>query len=96
MAVLLIGGLIAAPIAAWLVSRLTTYRRPGGRTSFYNAEKVLGIVGITGEAVVAVRILIVVSTVLIVLYARRNNLGEAGTSRQAQPRKPATLDVAAG
>jgi uncharacterized membrane protein YfcA len=101
MAVLLIGGLIAAPIAAWLVSRLdhrVLGGLVGGMILFYNAEKVLGIVGITGEAVVAARILIVAATLLIVLYARRNNLGEAGTSRHAQPAASpaAKLDVAAG
>jgi uncharacterized membrane protein YfcA len=91
MAVLLIGGLIAAPIAAWLVSRLdhrVLGGLVGGMILFYNAEKVLGIVGITGEAVVAARILIVTSTLLIVLYARRNNLGESGIARTGT-RRPA-------
>jgi uncharacterized membrane protein YfcA len=101
MAVLLLGGLIAAPIAAWLVSRLdhrVLGGLVGGMILFYNAEKVLGIVGITGEAVVAARILIVAATLLIVLYARRNNLGEPGTVRQPQTAAgpAASLDVAAG
>jgi uncharacterized membrane protein YfcA len=101
MAALLIGGLVAAPIAAWLVSRLdhrVLGGLVGGMILFYNAEKVLGLVGITGEAVVAARILIVAATLLIILYARRNNLGDPGTARQAQTASsPAgTLDVAAG
>jgi uncharacterized membrane protein YfcA len=100
MAVLLLGGLIAAPIAAWLVSRLdhrVLGGLVGGMILFYNAEKVLGLVGITGEAVVAARILIVAATLLIVLYARRNNLGEPGTApSQAKPAKSTAFDVAAG
>ena len=46
----------------------------------------------------AARILIVASTLLIVLYARRNNLGEPGTARQPQKAAgpAASLDVAAG
>jgi uncharacterized membrane protein YfcA len=101
MAALLIGGLIAAPIAAWLVSRLdhrVLGGLVGGMILFYNAEKVLGLVGVTGEAVVAARILIVAATLLIVLYARRNNLGDPGTTHQAQTASgpAATLDVAAG
>jgi hypothetical protein len=101
MAALLIGGLFAAPIAAWLVSRLdhrVLGGLVGGMILFYNAEKILGIVGITGEAVVAARILIVASTLLIVLYARRNNLGDPGTARPTQPAASptASLDVAAG
>jgi uncharacterized membrane protein YfcA len=101
MAVLLIGGLIAAPIAAWLVSRLdhrVLGGLVGGMILFYNAEKVLGIVGITGEAVVAARILIVTSTLLIVLYARRNNLGESGIARHGHPAASpaASMDIAAG
>jgi uncharacterized membrane protein YfcA len=100
MAVLLLGGLIAAPIAAWLVSRLdhrVLGGLVGGMILFYNAEKVLALVGITGEAVVVARILIVAATVLIVLYARRNNLGEPGTApTEPRPATAAKLDVAAG
>jgi hypothetical protein len=45
-----------------------------------------------------VRVLIVAATLLIVLYARRNNLGEPGTVRR-EPKTSAKapgLDVAAG
>ena len=100
MAALLIGGLIAAPIAAWFVSRLdhrVLGGLVGGMILFYNAEKVLGLVGVSGDAVVVARILIVAVTLLIVMYARRNNLGEPGTVRR-EPKTAAatTLDVAAG
>ena len=100
MAALLLGGLIAAPIAAWFVSRLdhrVLGGLVGGMILFYNAEKVLGLVGISGDAVVVARILIVALTLLIVVYARRNDLGERGTARsEPRPTQAATLDVAAG
>jgi uncharacterized membrane protein YfcA len=101
MAALLLGGLIAAPIAAWLVSRLdhrVLGGLVGGMILFYNAEKVLGLMGISGEAVVVARILIVAVTLLIVLYARHSGLGEPGTHRPEPiaASSAAKLDIAAG
>lgn len=70
MLALLVGGAIAAPIAAWAVSRIDhgiLGGLVGGMILFYNAEGVLGLVGVDGSAVVVTRVLIVVGTVALTL-----------------------------
>jgi uncharacterized membrane protein YfcA len=69
MVALLLGGLVAAPVAAWAVSRLdhaVLGGLVGGMILFYNAPGVLGLVGVEGTAVVAARVLVVVGTVALV------------------------------
>jgi uncharacterized membrane protein YfcA len=71
---LLLGALVAAPIAAWAVSRLDHHvlgALVGGMILFYNAPNVLGIVGISGDAVIVARLAIVVTTLFIAAYAWR-------------------------
>ncbi len=61
-ALLLIGGLFAAPIAAWLVSRLdhkVLGGLVGGMILVYNAENVLSLLGIVGPAVLVAQVAIV-------------------------------------
>ena len=86
---LLVGGIVAAPIAAWLVSRLdhrVLGGLVGGMTLFYNAERVLGLVGISGWAVIAVRIGIVVATAAICVFAwRRRGRTSAEPEVEAEP-----------
>lgn len=70
MVALLIGGAIAAPIAAWAVSRVdhtVLGGLVGGMILFYNAEGVLSLVGIEGSAVVVVRVLIVAGALTLTL-----------------------------
>jgi hypothetical protein len=86
---LLVGGIVAAPIAAWLVSRLdhrVLGGLVGGMILFYNAERVLGLVGISGWAVIAVRIGIVVATAAICVFAwRRRGRTAAEPGVEAEP-----------
>ena len=68
MVALLVGGAIAAPIAAWAVSRVdhtVLGGLVGGMILFYNAEGVLSLVGIEGSAVVAARVLIVAGAIAL-------------------------------
>jgi uncharacterized membrane protein YfcA len=77
---LLLGALIAAPIAAWAVSRLNHRvlgALIGGMILFYNVPNVLGIVGVSGDAVLVARVVIVILTLGIAAYARRRQLREA-------------------
>ena len=70
MAALLIGGAIAAPIAAWAVSRIdhaVLGGLVGGMILFYTAEGVLSLVGVEGTAVVVTRVLIVVGALALTL-----------------------------
>jgi uncharacterized membrane protein YfcA len=74
LAALLVGGLVAAPFAAWAVSRLDHQvlgGLVGGMILFYNAEGVLSLVGLGGDAVLVARTLIVVGTVALTAVAWR-------------------------
>ncbi len=74
MAALLLGGLVAAPFAAWAVSRLdhrVLGGLVGGMILFYNAEGVLSLVGLSGDAVLVARVLIVLGTGVLTLAAWR-------------------------
>lgn len=81
MAALLLGGLVAAPFAAWAVSRLdhrVLGGLVGGMILFYNAEGVLSLLGLEGEAVIVARALIVIGTAVLTLVAWRGRGEVAG------------------
>ena len=89
MAALLLGGLVAAPIAAWAVSRLD-HRMLGGLVGgmilFYNAEGVLGLVGLGDQAVLLARALIVVGTVALTFVVwRRRGDATGGPAESDEP-----------
>jgi type IV secretory pathway VirB2 component (pilin) len=91
MVALLVGGVIAAPIAAWLVSRLdhrVLGALVGGMILFTNADRVLSLVGIEGSAVIVVRVLIVVATILTCAMAIR------GQRRSRDEAHSTALDLA--
>jgi uncharacterized membrane protein YfcA len=70
MMALLVGGAIAAPVAAWVVSRIdhaVLGGLVGGMILFYNTEGVLSLVGLDGSAVIVARILIVVGALWLTL-----------------------------
>jgi uncharacterized membrane protein YfcA len=98
---LLLGALVAAPLAAWTVSRLDHHvlgALVGGMILFYNAPNVLGIVGIDGDAVLLARIAIVAMTLVITGYAWRQRRTERTTAATAaatpvEARSPATIPV---
>ncbi len=84
MAALLLGGLVAAPIAAWAVSRLdhrVLGGLVGGMILFYNAEGVLSLFGVSGDPVMVVRALIVVGTsaLTVVAWRGRGNTADEPT-----------------
>jgi hypothetical protein len=86
MAALLLGGLVAAPFAAWAVSRLdhrVLGGLIGGMILFYNAEGVLSLVGLEGQAVVVVRALIVIGATILTLAAWRDRAGVSVDPGQA-------------
>jgi uncharacterized membrane protein YfcA len=83
LAVLLLGGLIAAPVAAWLVRHLD-HRLLGvvvaGMILFSNVERVLTLFGAGPTAGVVARALIVIGTVALFVWLwrkTRNPLGLA-------------------
>lgn len=95
MVALLAGGLIAAPIAAWAVSRLdhrVLGGLVGGMILFYNAAGVLSLVGIHGDAVAVARVLIVLATVLICVAAVRDR-GRENRDRQPAPTEPPATEL---
>jgi len=70
VAVLLVGGVIAAPIAAWLVRHIN-HRTLGavvaGMILVTNSERVLALVGIGPEAAQAVRVLLLIGTIALTI-----------------------------
>lgn len=68
VAVLLVGGIIAAPIAAWLVRRID-HQLLGtviaGMIIVTNSERVLALAGVGPDAALLVRVVTVVATVLL-------------------------------
>ena len=98
MVALLAGGLVAAPFAAWAVSRLdhrVLGGLVGGMILVYNAEGVLSLIGLGGEAVVVARTLIVVGTVALTAVAWRGRAGApAGAVVPVDPDPPSPKLVA--
>ena len=89
MAALLIGGLIAAPFAAWMVSRLNHRvlgALVGGMILFYNADGVLTLVGGDPDNLIVVRAVIVLITLVITVYAWR--------TREQPPAEETTASLA--
>ena len=96
MAALLLGGLVAAPFAAWAVSRLdhrVLGGLVGGMILFYNAEGVLSLVGLSGEAVVVARLLVVVGTAAVTVVAWRGRRDAADDIDLADPGLPLSEPV---
>jgi uncharacterized membrane protein YfcA len=95
---LLLGALVAAPIAAWAVSRLdhrVLGALVGGMILFYNAPNVLGIVGIGGDAVLVTRVAIVALAVVVAVYAwRRSRAERAAEGAPAPGGRPSRSPVA--
>lgn len=92
---LLLGALVAAPIAAWAVSRLdhrVLGGLVGGMILFYNVPNVLGIFGISGDAVFLARLAIVALTLVIAVVAWRRRPGRPGEATEAT-RAPAIIPV---
>jgi hypothetical protein len=98
---LLLGALVAAPIAAWAVSRLdhrVLGALVGGMILFYNAPNVLGILGIGGDAVLLARLAIVALTLVVAAVAWRqrsdDRSAEVGAvSGSGVARSPAVIPV---
>ena len=68
VAALLVGGVIAAPIGAWLVFRLNPVLLGGVVGTlivFLNLPKVLAALGVSGEGLWAVRVAVIVVGVLL-------------------------------
>jgi uncharacterized protein len=98
---LLLGALVAAPVAAWAVSRLdhrVLGALVGGMILVYNAPNVLGILGIEGDAVLLARLAIVALTLVIVGVAwRQRRIDRAAEAAAAsagiEARNPAMIPV---
>ena len=92
MVALLLGGLVAAPFAAWAVSRLdhrVLGGLVGGMILFYNAEGVLSLIGLGGDAVVVARVLIVVGSMALTVVAWRGRAAERdGSVEPVEPSLP--------
>lgn len=85
MVALLVGGMIAAPIAAWAVSRLDHALLGGlvgGMILFYNAPGVLSLVGVGEPAVTIAQVLIVGVTAAVCIGAYLRKRTAARVTRE--------------
>jgi uncharacterized membrane protein YfcA len=98
VAVLLLGGVVAAPIAAWLVKHID-HRSLGavvaGMILITNAERVLGLVGVGAETAQAVRILLFTGTACLAagLFLSQRRAKKAAATHGAS--LPAPLEAEA-
>jgi len=98
MVALLLGGLVAAPFAAWAVSRLdhrVLGGLVGGMILFYNAEGVLALIGLGHHSVVVARVMIAIGTLVLTVVAWRGS-GDAqdGPVESVDPGAPLPEPVA--
>lgn len=99
VAVLLLGGVIAAPIAAWLVRKID-HRSLGavvaGMILITNSERVLGLVGVGAETAQAVRILLLTGTVCLAtgLFLSQRRARRAAAESGALPARSMEAEAA--
>jgi uncharacterized protein len=88
VAMLLVGGAIAAPIAAWLVSRLDDRALGtgvGGLIIFLNVDRVLGLFGVDPAIGLGLRIVVVVLAVVVIGRLLLRSRGRGVTATGSQP-----------
>ena len=78
VAMMLLGGIIAAPLSAWLVSRMNDQilgTGVGALIIFLNADRALALFGVDASIGLVLRVIVIVAAVLIVgsLYVRKRN-----------------------
>jgi len=98
VAVLLLGGVIAAPIAAWLVRHID-HRSLGvvvaGMILFTNSERVLGLVGVGPEAAQVVRVAIAIGTVALTATLHRRQRAAKRAAPEGGDAAPGSINVEA-
>ena len=89
VAMLLLGGAIAAPLSAWLVSRLNDQvlgTGVGGLIVFLNVDRVLALAGVDASVGLVLRIIVVIAAVVVVgwlLFRGRASRSVAATRSHA-------------
>jgi len=89
VAMMLLGGAIAAPLSAWLVSRMNDQvlgTGVGGLIIFLNVDRVLSLFGVDPSVGFGVRVVTIIAAVLVIGYLFiRNRSGRASTATGSQP-----------
>jgi hypothetical protein len=90
VAMLLLGGIIAAPISAWLVSRLDERvlgTGVGALIIFLNADRALALFGVDASIGFAIRIVVVIVAIVVVgyLFMRARSKAAAAAATGSQP-----------
>lgn len=78
VAMLLLGGVFAAPLSAWLVSRMNDRvlgTGVGALIIFLNVDRVLSLFGVNPSIGLALRVLVIIATVVIVTWLSIRNRG---------------------
>jgi uncharacterized protein len=82
VAMMLLGGAIAAPLSAWLVSRMNDQvlgTGVGALIIFLNVDRVLSLVGVNPSVGLGIRVVVIIATVLVIgwLYLRNRSRSAA-------------------
>ena len=89
VAMMLLGGAIAAPLSAWLVSRMNDQvlgTGVGGLIIFLNVDRVLSLFGVDQSVGLGIRIVVAIAAVLVIGWlSLRNRSRSAAATAGSQP-----------
>jgi hypothetical protein len=88
VAMMLIGGAIAAPLSAWLVSRLNDRvlgTGVGGLIIFLNIDRALGLFGVSSSVGLALRLVVVAVSIVVVAWLVVRGRSRAAMAAGSQP-----------
>jgi len=89
VAMMLLGGAIAAPLSAWLVSKMNDQvlgTGVGGLIIFLNVDRVLSLFGVDPSIGFAIRVVTIIASVLVIGYLfLRNRSAASATAAGSQP-----------
>jgi len=89
VAMMLLGGAIAAPFSAWLVSRMNDQvlgTGVGGLIIFLNVDRVLSLFGVDQSVGLGIRIVVAIAAVLVIGWlSLRNRSRSAAATAGSQP-----------
>jgi uncharacterized membrane protein YfcA len=89
VAMMLLGGVIAAPLSAWLVSRMNDQvlgTGVGALIIFLNVDRVLSLMGVDPSVGLGIRVVVIIATVLVIGWLFiRNRSRSAGAAAETSP-----------
>jgi uncharacterized membrane protein YfcA len=88
VAMMLVGGATAAPLAAWLVSRFDDHALGtgvGGLIIFLNVDRALSLFGVDKSVALSVRVVVVIASILLVAWLLARSRSRRSLAAGSQP-----------